>query len=117
MPTLRFLSLTIVVVALLAITPGCKKSQSQTPKQDRYGIGIDWPKLDIEFTNNDPMVQASASSIKRSILYHQFSQAVADLETLARHPALTDAQKKILSDLREQTQQVMAKAPSAQPTQ
>jgi hypothetical protein len=107
--------LTFAVIVLLS--PACKKAPPKTAVQDRYGIGIDWPKLDTEFRNNDPAVQAAASFIKRSILYHQFPQAIADIEKLATNPTLSDAQKKILTDLREQTQQVIAKAASPQPAQ
>lgn len=105
-----------VAIALLVLTQACKKSGSQELTQDRFGIGVDWPRLDSEFRNSDPAIQSAAATIKRSILYHQFSQAIADLESLAANPALTDAQKKILTDLRSQTQQVMAKA-SPQPGQ
>jgi hypothetical protein len=98
-----------IALACLFVTSACKKSQSQAASQDRYGIGIDWPRLDTEFQNNDPAIQAATASIKRSILYHQFRQAIADLEKLATNPTLTDPQKKTLTDLRDQTQQVMAK--------
>ena len=113
--TLRVLA---VAMAILFGIPGCKKSQTQTATRDRYGIGIDWPKLDTEFRDNsDPNVQAAVSAIKRSILYHQFPQAMADMQGLAGHPALTDSQKKLLNDLRDQTQEVMAKASSPPPAQ
>src|SRR5215475_13853532 len=98
-----------IAFAFLFAISACKKSQPQTATQDRYGIGIDWPRLDTEFHNSDTSVQASVSTIKRSILYHQFPQAIADLEKLAANPTLTDPQKKTLADLREQTQQVMTK--------
>lgn len=106
----------IAFAFLFAIT-ACKKSQPQTASQDRYGIGIDWPRLDTDFRNSDQNVQATVSTIKRSILYHQFSQAISDLEKLAGNPALTDPQKKTLADLRDQTQQVMDKGLPARPAQ
>jgi hypothetical protein len=106
-PIMRALGLAFV---FLFATSACKKSAPQTATQDRYGIGIDWPRLDTEFrANSDPNVQAAVATIKRSILYHQFPQAVADLEKLAGNPTLTDPQKKTLTHLREQTQQVIAK--------
>lgn len=99
-----------VAMALLVVTQACKRSQTQALTQDRFGIGVDWPRLDSEFSDNDPAIRTAAATIKRSILYHQFPQALADLESLAANPALTDPQKKILTDLRDQTRQVMAKA-------
>ena len=106
-----------IAFGCLFATSACKKSQPQTAGQDRYGIGIDWPRLDTEFQNNDPAIQAATVSIKRSILYHQFPQAIANLEKLAGNPALTDPQKKTLADLRDQTQQVMAKGLPARAAQ
>jgi len=104
-------ALGVVFATLLAIS-ACKKSQPQTATQDRYGIGIDWPRLDTEFRNSDTSVQAAVSTIKRSILYHQFPQAIADLEKLAGNPGLTDPQKKTVTELRDQTRQVIAKGSS-----
>jgi hypothetical protein len=109
-------ALGIAIATLLAIS-ACKKSQPQTATKDRYGIGIDWPRLDTEFRNSDTSVQAAVATIKRSILYHQFPQAIADLEKLAANPTLTDPQRKTLTDLHDQTQQVMAKGLPARPTQ
>jgi len=106
-----------LAATLLPVTEGCKKAQSQTAAQDRYGIGIDWPRLDSDFRDGDPAVQAGVASIKRSILYHQFPQAIANLEKLASNPSLTDPQKKILNDLRDQTRQVMANVSTSQPAQ
>ena len=106
-----------IAFAFLFAISACKKSQPQTATQDRYGIGIDWPRLDTEFRNSDTSVQAAVSTIKRSILYHQFPQAIADLEKLAGNPTLTDPQKKTLTDLRDQTQQVMAKGTPSLKTQ
>ena len=102
---------------LLVATDGCKKHPPKTTTQDRYGIGVDWPKLDSDFRDSDPAVQAAAATIKRSILYRQFPKALTDLERLSANPSLTEAQKKTLSDLHEQTQQVMAKAAAAPPAQ
>lgn len=106
-----------VACAFLFATSACKKSQPQTAGQDRYGIGIDWPGVDTEFRNSDSNIQTAAATIKRSILYHQFPQAIADLEKLAGNPTLTDPQKKTLTDLRDQTRQVMAGGVPTRPTQ
>src|ERR1043166_4033265 len=87
--------------AFLIAISACKKSQPQTASQDRYGIGIDWPRLDTEFRNSEPNVQAAVSTIKRSILYHQFPQAIPDLKKLANNPTLTEPQKKTLTERRD----------------
>src|ERR1051325_7902286 len=100
--------------AVLFSTAGCKKAPSQTATVDRYGIGVDWPRLDTDFRDSEPAVQAAVAMIKRSILYHQFPKAITDLENLSSNPSLTEPQKKTLIALRDQTQQAMAKASSAQ---
>lgn len=105
--------LVVVTATLVFATEGCKKAQTQTATQDRFGIGVDWPKLDTEFHDSEPAVRAAVASIKRSILYHQFPNAIADLQRLSSNSTLTDAQKKILNDLRDQTRQVMASASSS----
>lgn len=107
----------VLLVAMLSVIAGCKKPQSQTATQDRYGIGVEWPRLDTDFRDSEPVVQAAVASIKRSILYHQFPQAMAGLDRLASNPSLSDSQKKTVNELRDQTQQVMTKAASAQPAQ
>jgi hypothetical protein len=107
----------VFIVALLPVLEGCKKAQPQTAVQDRYGIGIEWPRLDSDFHDSDPAVQAAVASIKRSILYHQFAQAIAGLDRLASNSSLSDSQKKTVNDVRDQTQQVMTKAASVQPAQ
>lgn len=102
---------------MFSVVEGCKKPQSQAAPQDRYGIGIDWPRLDSDFRDSEPGVQGAVASIKRSILYHQFPQAIAALDRLASNPSLSDSQKKTVNDLRDQAQQVMSKAASAQSAQ
>jgi hypothetical protein len=56
-------------------------------------------------------MQGSAYLAKRFIRYSQFPKALAELDKLAAHPKLTEAQKKVVQDLREQTSQALAKAP------
>jgi len=107
---------TYCVIALLAVglvaISGCKKAeQVQTP--EAYGVKVDLPKLDTVFVGADEQVQASVGSFRRCIRYRQFPQALAELGKLASQPALTEAQKKLVSDLTEQTKEVMAKATAA----
>jgi hypothetical protein len=103
--------LTVLAVGLMAFT-ACKKSnQPAAPSTEYYGVKVDWTKLDTEFANSDQDVQAGASLAKRYIRYSQFPQALAELEILSANPKLSEAQKKAVADLLEQTKQVSAKAP------
>jgi hypothetical protein len=105
-----------IILALLAVClvafAGCKKSdQSATQGKESDGVQVDWPKFDKEFAGSDQELQTSAALVKRSIRYTEFPQALAELERLSSNPKLTEAQRKIVSDLLERTKQVIAKAP------
>jgi|WetSurMetagenome_2_1015567.scaffolds.fasta_scaffold664924_1 hypothetical protein len=100
----------LLTICLLAST-GCKKSgQATSPMTDFYGVRVDWPKLDTEFANSDPEVQSGAYLAKRHIRYERFLEALVELEKLSSNPKLTEAQKQVVTDLAEQTKQVIAKA-------
>ena len=101
----------LLAVCLVAFA-SCKKSdQSVAPNTEYYGVKVDWPKLDTEFASSDQELQNAASLAVRHIRYSQFPDALGDLERLSANPKLTDAQKKVVSDLLEQTKQAVAKAP------
>jgi hypothetical protein len=101
----------LLAVCLVAFA-SCKKSdQPVAPTTEYYGVKVDWPKLETEFATSDQALQASASLAIRYIRYSEFPQAVAELERLSSNPKLTEAQKKVVNDLLEQTKQVIAKAP------
>lgn len=89
----------------------CKKEQPQGPPQTYYGVQVDWPKLNATFTNASQDVQTSVASVKRNFRYGLFPQALMELDKLSKNPQLTEPQKKLLSDLIEQTKQVVAKTP------
>ena len=100
----------LLMVWVVALT-SCNKTESAAPPQEYYGVKVDWPKLDSEFTNTSPDVEAKVSLVKRAFRYGQFPQALAPLDALANNPNLTDSQKKLVHDLVEQTKQVIAKMP------
>jgi outer membrane murein-binding lipoprotein Lpp len=108
-------ALTLVLVLLgicLVACVGCKKSGNVAPAvTDFNGVKVDWTKLDTEFVNSDAQVYAAASLAKRHIRYAQWPQALGVLEGLSANPQLTEAQKKVVSDLFEQTKLAFAQAP------
>lgn len=109
-----FTALTICSVALA----GCKKAEDAPgPVPVYYGVQmVDLPKLDTDFANASQDVQSSVSSVKRSLRYGLFPQALAELGKLAKNPNLSEPQKQVINNLVEQTQQVIAnsKAPPGQ---
>ena len=101
----------ILVIGLLALV-GCKKAeQAAGPTTEFHGVKVDVPKLDSEFTNASQDVQDRVSVIKRFFRYGQFPRAVSELDQLSKMPNLTESQKKLVSDLIEQTKQVITKVP------
>jgi len=101
-----------LLAGCLLLGAGCKKREQYVgPPQEYYGIKVNWAKLNTEFTNASPDVQANVSLAVRAFRYALFTNALVELDKLANNPNLTDAQKKLVSDLSEQTKQVIAKAP------
>ena len=110
-----FWMLTGLMAGVLA-GAGCKKAEDEPgPTPVYYGVRVDLPKLDSEFTNANQEVQASARLAKQCLRYAQVPQALAELEKLARNTSLTGPQKKVVEDLIKQTRQVIANStPAAQ---
>ena len=102
----------ILAVSLLALA-GCKKSgQSLSPPREFFGVKVDLPRLEVDFANASPAMQDSVDAIKASFRYGRFTQAGVELDKLSNNPDLTPSQKKLVGDLLEQTNQVIAKAPA-----
>jgi hypothetical protein len=103
--------LAILAVLLLALA-GCRKSEQRVaPPREFFGVKVDLPRLDADFTDASPDVQDSVSLIKQFFRYGQFPQAMVELNKLSNTPNLTKPQKKLVNDLLEQTKQVVTKAP------
>jgi hypothetical protein len=101
-----------LLASCLVAFASCKKSeQAVAPDNEFNGVKVDWPKLETGFANNDQELQKAADLAVRHIRYAQFPEALGDLERLSANPKLTEAQKKVVTDLAEQTKQALAKAP------
>ena len=87
---------------------GCGKADDRPgPTPVYYGVKVDVPKLDTDFTKANQDVQAAAAQIKQLIRYAQLPQALAALNQLAADPSLTEPQKKVVTDLTDQIKQVI----------
>ena len=92
---------------------GCKKAEQPGGSAPEYnGVRVDWPKLDMVFTNVSPELQAGVSLAKHAFRYGQFPRAITELDKLANNRTLTEPQSKLVNELRAQTRQAIAKAPS-----
>ena len=77
---------TLLTVCLLGGT-GCKKREQYVgPPQEYYGIKVNWAKLNTEFTNASPDVQANVSLAVRAFRYALFTNALVELDKLANNP-------------------------------
>ena len=100
----------VIVVCLLG--PGCKKQAPPSPPGtiQLYGVTVDLPKLDTEFQNASPEVQAAVTQVKNTYRYGQLSRMVEELDKLENNASLSEPQKKLVSGLIEQMKQVIAKS-------
>ena len=103
--------LALLVIGLLPLGGSQKTEQAVGPTSEFFGVNVDLPKLDTEFSTASQDVQERAAVVKRFFRYGQFPRAVLELDALAKTPGLTESQKKLVNDLIEQTKQVIAKAP------
>jgi acetate kinase len=77
------------------------------------GVSVDLPKLQQAFQPASPEAQTSLAKTVMSVRYGQYPEALAELDKLANTAGISEAQKKIVTDVIEQLKQVMAKAPAA----
>ena len=92
---------------------GCGQSEPQAPVQQ--GVAIDLPKLREAFANVIPETQSLVSAVASGVRYGEHASALAALDKLAKTPSLTEAQKKIVSEVTEQVKRVASKAPAPPP--
>jgi hypothetical protein len=99
----------------LIASAGCKKAEAPPPPATIQvaGVKLDLPKLDTEFQNASPEIQAAVTEIKKSYRGGRFARMVTELDALSNNPSLTESQKKLVGDLIGQVGQVMAKIPGA----
>jgi len=105
----------VLAVGTLVLA-GCGKSQQQQqqgpPPVVMRGVKVDLPKLQQSLTSDNPALQAAVSKVTSSLRYGLFSQALTELQKLSGDPSLTEAQKKVVSDVIEQVKQMAAKEPA-----
>ena len=99
----------ILLASALAFA-GCGKSDKNAAQ--RVPATMDPSKLQQAFRSPTPAQQSSLEKVTSGIRYHLYPDTLAALDKLASDPALTEPQKKAISDLVEAIKQTMAKAPA-----
>jgi hypothetical protein len=108
LPMKNLVCLAAILTLFCLIGFGCGKADDRPgPTPVYYGVKVDVPKLDTDFTKANPEVQAAATQIKQLIRYAQLPQALAALNQFATDPTLTEPQKKVVADLTDQIKQVI----------
>jgi hypothetical protein len=99
----------LLVAGLLAFA-GCGKSDQAGDR----GIPatMDVSKFQQAFPSPTPEQRSNIAKATEGVRYGLYTNALAALDKLAGDPALTEPQKKAVSDLIEGIKQTMAKAPA-----
>jgi hypothetical protein len=99
----------LLLLGLLAFV-GCGRSD----KDQAQGIpaAMDISKFQQAFPSPTPEQQANIAKASEGVRYGLYPNALAALDKLAADPALTEPQKKAVSELVEGIKQTMAKAPA-----
>ena len=100
-----------LLMLLLVGISGCgKKQPPASAPMDVGGVKVDMPKLNQEFATATPEIQATVHEASSDLRYGQYEKALQSLDKLMSNPALSDSQKKVVTDVIEQMKQVIAKA-------
>jgi len=99
----------LLLAGLLGLA-GCGKSDSVGDR----GLppAMDLAKFQQAFPSPTPEQQSNIAKVSEGVRYGLYPNALAALDKLAADPALTEAQKKAVSDLVAGIKQTMAKAPT-----
>lgn len=109
---MKILLISFLVVCGIGLA-GCGKPASPPPVQQ--GVTLDLPKLNEAFASASPELQAQVSEVARGVRYGEYAPALAALAKLEAAPGLTDAQKKIVTEVMAQVKDVASKAATAPP--
>ena len=99
MKSLTTLLISIVVVSLTLIA--CSKKSS-----------VDTTAFENAFQSVEPAIQTTVDKVVASIKSADYSDAVTQLQSLAKEAKLTDAQQQAIKDLIGQVQQAIANTAS-----
>jgi hypothetical protein len=101
----------LTVAAALLFTAGCKKNETVQAPQFQ-GVTVDLPKLNDAFANTTSQdIKTTVTQVGFNLRYQKYEDALMSLDKLANDPAVTDAQKKVVAEIIEQTKK-LASAPA-----
>jgi hypothetical protein len=100
-------------LAFLLSLGACSKSSEtdKLPPMELEGVKVDTPRLMAEFVNAPPEIQRRVNDAVTNVRYKKYLEAMMGLDEALKNPALTDNQKKLITQVIDQLRQVIAKAP------
>jgi len=115
---MRAINLTLGVIAVTLLTAvGCGKSDKTPPAPQVQGVTVDIPKLTQAFENASPEIKSTVTAVGFNVRYNKYEDSLMALDKLANDPNVTEAQKKVVSQLIEEVKELANAAPAAAPTQ
>jgi len=99
----------LLALVLFGFASCGKKESAALPAQDIGGVKVDIPKLQQVFAAAPQPVQDQFHQATASMRYGQYEKALQYLDKLLNDPAVTDPQKKVVSEVIEEMKQVIAK--------
>ncbi len=96
---------------------GCGKKDKTPPSPQYNQVTVDLPKLQQAFADAAPDLKQSVAMVQRDLRYGAYPKALASLDELANNPSVTEAQKKVISELIDQVKKVIGQAQAAPATQ
>src|SRR5260370_16225296 len=94
----------IAVLALAALgLAGCHKSEKMPDSEQISGVSIDMPKLQQTFSGNtNDQIRRLLVDASMGLRYGDYVKSMMALEQISSQPDITEAQKKVVTDVIEQ---------------
>jgi hypothetical protein len=101
-----------LVATSALLVSGCGKAKTPPPP-DYSGVTVDLPKLQQTFAEAGPEAKQAVAMVQRNLRYSDYTKALMSLDELLNAPGVTDAQKKVATEVIEQVKKVISQAPAA----
>ncbi len=102
-----------LIAVCTVLIAGCGRQGKAPPPPEYNQVTVDLPKLQQTFMESGPEAKQSLAMVQRDLRYGDYPKALFSLDQLAQNPGITEAQKKVVSEVIEQVKKVIAQAPAA----
>lgn len=102
----------VVLAAGMLTFVGCKRQEKLPDSQEVAGVSVDLPKLQKAFEGAKPEILDQVTQVSFGLRYGDYMKSLAALDKLSSDTTITEAQKKVITDVIEQVKKVMAQAPA-----